>query len=253
MCCVDLTVLVTMPRLMMDYHHPAWDDVTGVDMKVLVLTGMPGSGKSESVKVAEEMGIPIHRMGDMVREMVRAKGFELNRANLASVANSERKRLGPDIWAKRTVRLIARAPIVVIDGARSLAEVDYFRKELGKSLLVLAVHSSPWTRWQRISRRHREDDPGTFEELRERDAQELRWGLGDIIATADVMLLNEGTKGHLRGQMRHLLLDLGSPPAAGGQPESGHGPPPGKAPSEQERPPKKALPEETTFSDVDEK
>jgi len=212
-----------MPKLKMGEDHSAGGAAKGVDMKVLVLTGMPGSGKSEAVKVAEEMGIPIHMMGDMVRDMVRAKGFELNRANLASVANSERKRLGPDIWAKRTVRVISRSPIVVIDGARSLAEVEYFRKELGTSLLVLAVHSSPWTRWQRISRRHREDDPRTFAELRERDAQELRWGLGDIIATADIMLLNEGSKGHLRGQMRHLLLDLGS--RGGCRPAAPHGRP----------------------------
>jgi len=226
----------------------------GVVMKVLVLTGMPGSGKSEAVKVAEEMGIPIQMMGDMVREMVRAKGFELNRANLASVANSERKRLGADIWAKRTVRVISRSPIVVIDGARSLAEVEYFRKELGTSLLVLAVHSSPWTRWQRISKRHREDDPRTFDELRERDAQELRWGLGEIIATADIMLLNEGTKGHLRGQMRHLLLDLGSPSPAGTEGETGRPPPAGGLPgSGSGRASETGQPGETTFTEVDER
>jgi dephospho-CoA kinase len=193
-------------------------------------------------------------MGDMVREMVRAKGFELNRANLASVANSERKRLGSDIWAKRTVRVISRSPIVVIDGARSLAEVECFRKELGTSLLVLAVHSSPWTRWQRISRRRREDDPRTFDELRERDAQELRWGLGDIIATADIMLLNEGTKGHLRGQMRHLLLDLGIPSPSGTEGEAGRPPPAGGPPgSGSGRASEPGRPGETTFTEVDER
>lgn len=219
-------------------------------MKVLVLTGMPGSGKSEAVKVAEEMGIPVHRMGNLVREMVMAKGFEVNRSNLASVGNSERKKLGADIWARRTVRTISKAPIVVIDGTRSLAEVDYFKKELGESLLVLAVHVSPWTRWQRISKRGREDDPRSFEELRERDAQELEWGLGEVIATADVMLLNEGPKGHLRGQMRRLLLDLGSPssdsPAGhAAQPTGGWGPPEqraGRCPD--------TAPEETTFTEV---
>jgi len=227
---------------------------SGGHMKVLVLTGMPGSGKTEAVKVAEEMGIPIHRMGDMVREMVRAKGFELNRANLASVANSERKRLGPDIWAKRTVRVISRSPIVVIDGSRSQAEVDYFRHELGTSLLVLAVHSSPWTRWQRISKRHREDDPRTFAELRERDGQELKWGLGDIIATADMMLLNESSKGHLRGQMRHLLLDIGSPSPAGGQADAGRMPLAGGTPGPAgEDRPAKTPGNETTFTEVNEK
>lgn len=195
-------------------------------MKVLVLTGMPGSGKSEAVKVAEEMGIPVHRMGDLVREMVKAKGFEVNRANLASVGNSERKKLGSDVWARRTARTITNAPIVVIDGARSLAEVEYFRKELGESLMVLAILSSPSTRWQRISKRGRDDDIKSLEELRERDGQELKWGLGEVIATADLMIVNESGKGHLRGQMRQVLLELGS--------HSSKGPP-----------------EETTFTEVE--
>jgi len=187
----------------------------GDKMKVLLLTGMPGSGKSEAVKVAEEMGIPVHHMGSLVREMVKAKGFEVNRANLQAVADSERKKLGSDIWARRSVRQVGAAALVVIDGTRSLDEVDFFRRELGQSLLVISVHASPRTRWERVSRRGRDDDPASLEEMRERDRNELRWGLGDVIATADVMLVNEESKGTLRAQMRRLLLDAGSPPAAG--------------------------------------
>jgi len=186
----------------------------GVVMKVLLLTGMPGSGKSEAVKVAEEMGIPVHHMGGMVREMVKAKGFEADRANMQAVADGERKKFGADIWARRTARLITSTPIVVIDGTRSLEEVAYFRKELGQALTVVCVHGSPRTRWERISRRGRGDDPRTFEELQMRDQNELRWGLGEVIATADVMLVNEEGKGTLRAQMRRLLLDAGSQPAA---------------------------------------
>lgn len=184
-------------------------------MKAMVLTGMPGSGKSEAVKVAEEMGIPVHHMGSLVREMVKAKGFEVDRANMQAVADGERRKLGADIWAKRTVRLLASAPMVVIDGTRSLQEVAFFRRELGPNLTVVCVHASPRTRWERISRRGREDDPRTFEELRERDQNELRWGLGEVIATADAMLVNEEGKGTLRAQMRRLLLDVESRPAAG--------------------------------------
>jgi dephospho-CoA kinase len=183
-------------------------------MKVIVLTGMPGSGKSEAVKVAEEMGIPVHRMGDLVREMVKAKGFEVNRANMQAVADGERKKFGPDIWARRTVRLIAEAPLLVIDGTRSLDEVEAFRRELGDRLLVACVHASRNTRWERIGRRGRPDDPRSFAELVERDQNELRWGLGAVIATADVMLVNEEGKGTLRAQMRQLLLDPSGPPAA---------------------------------------
>ena len=188
----------------------------GVVMKVLLLTGMPGSGKSEAVKVAEEMGIPVHHMGGMVREMVKAKGFEADRANMQAVADGERKKFGADIWARRTARVIAGAPMIVIDGTRSLEEVAFFRHELGTGLSVVCVHASPATRWERIARRGREDDPRTFEELRERDRNELRWGLGEVIATSDVMLVNEEGKGTLRAQMRRLLLDAGTRPA--GQP-----------------------------------
>jgi len=184
-------------------------------MKAMVLTGMPGSGKSEAVKVAEEMGIPVHHMGSLVKEMVKAKGFEVNRANMQAVADGERRKLGADIWARRTVRLLASAPMVVIDGTRSLQEVAFFRRELGPNLTVVCVHASPRTRWERIGRRGREDDPRTFEELRERDQNELRWGLGEVIATADAMLVNEEGKGTLRAQMRRLLLDVESRPAAG--------------------------------------
>ena len=194
---------------------PRVSNAQGVVMKAVVLTGMPGSGKSEAVKVAEEMGIPVHHMGSLVREMVKAKGFEVNRANMQAVADGERRKLGADIWAKRTVRLLAAAPMVVIDGTRSLQEVAFFRRELGPNLTVVCVHASPRTRWDRISRRGREDDPRTFEELRERDQNELRWGLGEVIATADAMLVNEEGKGTLRAQMRRLLLEIESRQAAG--------------------------------------
>jgi len=194
---------------------PRVSNAQGVVMKAVVLTGMPGSGKSEAVKVAEEMGIPVHHMGSLVREMVKAKGFEVNRANMQAVADGERRKLGADIWAKRTVRLLAAAPMVVIDGTRSLQEVAFFRRELGPNLTVVCVHASPRTRWDRISRRGREDDPRTFEELRARDLNELRWGLGEVIATADAMLVNEEGKGTLRAQMRRLLLEIESRQAAG--------------------------------------
>ncbi|MGQ9582713.1 MAG: AAA family ATPase [Thermoplasmatota archaeon] len=179
-------------------------------MRALVVTGMPGSGKSEAVRVAEEMGVPVARMGDMVREEVINRGFDITRANLASVASAARKKLGPDIWARRTLPRIPQAPLVVIDGCRSLEEADFLRRSLGRSVLVVAIHASPRSRWRRIKERGRRDDPASPEELRERDRQELEWGLGNLIATADVMLVNEGRKGSLRAQMRSLLLEFGA-------------------------------------------
>ncbi|HEC81032.1 MAG TPA: hypothetical protein ENI42_01220, partial [Thermoplasmatales archaeon] len=37
-------------------------------MKTIAFTGMPGSGKTEAVKIAKELEIPVIRMGDCVWE-----------------------------------------------------------------------------------------------------------------------------------------------------------------------------------------
>ncbi|RKX48292.1 MAG: hypothetical protein DRP25_07625, partial [Thermotoga sp.] len=110
-------------------------------MKVIAFTGMPGSGKSEAVKVAREMRIPVIRMGDCVWEEVRKRGLELNDENVGRIANEMREKYGKDIWAKRTFEKIDPSwDIVVIDGIRNIEEVDFFREKLGKDFTLIAIH-----------------------------------------------------------------------------------------------------------------
>ena len=46
-------------------------------MKVIGFVGLPASGKTEAAKVAQELGIPIIRMGDVVREEVKRRGLDI--------------------------------------------------------------------------------------------------------------------------------------------------------------------------------
>ena len=39
----------------------------------------------------------------------------------------------------------------------------------------------------------------------ERDSRELGWGLGEVIATADIMMINEGALGDLEREIVDLL------------------------------------------------
>src|SRR5436853_5546244 len=93
--------------------------------------------------------------------------------------------------------------LVVGVGWRS--ELEVFRLAFGDDLSVVAVHASPRTRYERMLRRRRTDDAGSIEAFRARDLRELSWGLGDVIATADVMLVNEGTLEEFRRQARTAL------------------------------------------------
>jgi dephospho-CoA kinase len=172
--------------------------------KAVCVTGMPGCGKEEFLKIAAEVGLPIIRMGDVVREEARKRGISLTDMGVGGMANEEREIHGADIWARRTLEQISNDR-VVIDGVRSPAEVEAFREAFGGCLIVVAIHASPRTRYERISSRRRKDDIATEEQLRSRDQRELRWGLGKVIALADYMIVNEGSLEDFRKEARDVL------------------------------------------------
>lgn len=72
-------------------------------MKLILVTGMPGSGKEELLRVADSSGIPYLRMGDAVRECYKGSDAYKRGLNVVEFADEERKQFGKDIWAKRTL------------------------------------------------------------------------------------------------------------------------------------------------------
>jgi dephospho-CoA kinase len=168
---------------------------------------MPGCGKEEVLAVAQTVGFSIVRMGDVVREEVRRRGLPISDASVGGLAHAERQTHGFGIWAERTVPRI-HGDHVLVDGLRGRAELEVFRGAFGDELTVIAVHASPKTRYERMLRRGRTDDAGTIEAFQARDTRELGWGLGDVIATADVMLVNESSLEALRGAAKVALERL---------------------------------------------
>ena len=176
-------------------------------LKILVTTGMPGSGKEEFLKCCLDRGAKVVRMGDMVREKAKEFGLDLSDTSVGSLADEERKRYGMDIWAKRTIPFVG-GDLVVIDGTRGPDEIKAFKSAFGDALKVVAIHASPDTRFERLKARGRRDSPRTPSEFDLRDHRELDWGLGDAIALADFMVVNEGTTDELRAEVDALMDEL---------------------------------------------
>jgi len=177
------------------------------DKKILVGTaGMPGAGKDTVKMVVQKLGLPVIVMGDEVRAEAKRKGLDITPENLGRLMLQMRRENGPAAVAKRCIPKIKaiKGPIVFIDGIRSLHEVEEFKREFS-DFRVLAVHASPKTRFKRLLKRGRSDDPQSWEGFVERDRRELKVGLGDVIATADYMLINEGTKRELEANLMRLL------------------------------------------------
>jgi dephospho-CoA kinase len=175
--------------------------------RVILVTGMPGCGKEEFVKVAQQENLPVVRMGDIVREEARARGLEPTDAAVGGLANEERRKHGYGVWAERTIPRIS-GEVAVIDGVRGRGEVEVFERAFGKNLVVVAVHASPFTRFERIRNRHRSDDILTQEEFDLREKRELGWGLGDVIASADYMIVNEDGIEDFREKAREVLARI---------------------------------------------
>ena len=175
--------------------------------RILCVTGMPGCGKEELLKVAESLGLPVLRMGDVVREEARRRGLPPTDAEVGGMANAERQKHGLGIWAERTIPQ-ATVQTTLIDGIRGAAEVAAFRAAWPGRVAVIAVEASPAVRYERVKNRARPDDSPTFEAFLERDRRELSWGLGDVIASADQHLRNEGSLEDFQREARDLLKRL---------------------------------------------
>lgn len=175
-------------------------------MDILCVTGMPGCGKGEFLTIAEKKSFKIVRMGDVVRDHARKLGLDSSDQSVGGLADKERREKGMDIWAVRTIPLMKNGPIVV-DGVRNKEEVEAFEREFGEVVKVVAIHSSQETRFERIRRRRRGDDAVFQEQFKERDRRELGWGIGEVIAMADYMIVNESSLGEFRTKVEEFLRE----------------------------------------------
>ncbi|HUW43236.1 MAG TPA: AAA family ATPase [Thermoplasmata archaeon] len=174
---------------------------------LILLTGMPGSGKEEFVKACLGRGIRVLRMGDFVRAEAKARGLDPTDENVGGLAQKMREEEGFDYWAKKTAEALDDR-LTLVDGLRGRAEYLLFHKRAKCGIAIVAIHSSPNVRYQRLVARARSDAPKSPDEFEQRDVRELRWGLGDVIARADYMIVNETSLEDLKAQVEAVLNDI---------------------------------------------
>lgn len=175
-------------------------------MKILLITGMPGAGKEELLNVARSMDIPFLRMGDIVREFHATSGAAEKGLSVGQVANGERELHGKDIWAKRAIERMS-GDLFLVDGCRSLDEVNSYRG-LSDNVYIIGIHAPRMTRYERLVKRGRDDAPKDIAEFDERDNRELGWGLGNVIALSDIMIINDSDLDSFKAKVRKELEAL---------------------------------------------
>jgi dephospho-CoA kinase len=180
-------------------------------MKVIGVVGLPASGKGEFSRIAEDLGVPVVVMGDVIRKSLFDRGLPPTDENLGEMSRALREEYGREAIALLCIPAIEAqdAPLVLVDGIRSDAEVALFRERF-EGFTLIGVEAPFTVRFQRLNDRKRSDDPDDEESMRARDARELGWGLGRALEMADVTLNNEGSIQEFRDEVRRILKDMGA-------------------------------------------
>ncbi|MCQ2977578.1 MAG: flagellar hook-basal body complex protein FliE [archaeon] len=178
-------------------------------MKVIGVTGLPGSGKGLIFDKAQEKGAIVVNMGDRIREVAAERG-----ADVGVTARKLREEQGQYIVAKLTIKKIQElleektdAKIILIDGIRSAYEVELFENSFD-DFVSIAIFASPKLRFERLQLRNREDDSSDYEDFKERDQRELEFGIGTVIATSDYLIKNETSLEDYEKEIEDLLNEL---------------------------------------------
>lgn len=173
---------------------------------VICITGMPGAGKSTASEVSANMGFEVFRMGDDVRMEAERRNLSPTDENLGLVMLQLRQSGGPvaiAILCKQRIEKESKSSFVLIDGIRNMNEFLEFKK-LGRAVLV-SVHASPERRFKFLTARGRADSPNSQHSFESRDRRELSVGIGESIALADEVVINNGSVEDLKKDVAELL------------------------------------------------
>ena len=200
--------------------------------KVLVLTGLPGSGKSVASEIAKTMNIPIIIMGNVIRRETAERGLEPNSRNIGMVAMDLREKFGDDVVLQRIWPIISEElkqnNLVIIDGMRSIAEKNALVQLMGFEPEILAILANEEIRNSRLIERKRSDDVDIIitkddkitkieikeeknQAISERDAREKGWGVESLLEQANYQMLNEESLDLFRISVKALLERLNNP------------------------------------------
>ncbi len=179
-------------------------------MRVLGTVGLAGSGKGELAAVAREHDIPVVTMGDVIRQACRDRGLD-PAENHGTVAKALRAENGPAAIAERSLPMVRDAvettDTVVVDGLRSMVEVEAFREAFGENFEIVSVEAPFELRAERLADRGRDASDGDLEALRARDERELNFGMGEVMQAADYRVDNTDSLEAFRARAHELLLE----------------------------------------------
>lgn len=177
-------------------------------MRIMGISGLPGSGKSLVSDIASKKGAVIVSMGDIIREEAKKRG-----ESTKETAQNLRAEFGQFIVSELTIKKIKKLQndgmenSIIVEGIRSPHEVDMF-KENFDNFIILSIFANPNLRFKRLQKRMREDDSKDYSEFKKRDQMELDFGIGNVISLSDKIIINESDLESYTEEINEFLEEI---------------------------------------------
>jgi dephospho-CoA kinase len=155
---------------------------------IIGIVGMPASGKTVVAEhLARKPGAMRIHLGDFVWDWLKRRGVKPSEETglMASLYLwAEYGDMPIAQWAINQIKKAKNKKLIIIDSLRTVEEARIFQLKFGNDFHVIAVLASPAVRLKRMQARAR-FGPLTKLEFRMRDREELRIGVGDLIASSN--------------------------------------------------------------------
>ena len=161
-------------------------------MKAISFTGLARSGKDTAADhLVEKHAFQKLVMSEELAEELLKEGKEDTKINRAHKGKDLRKKFGQDIVAKRVFEKALQRSLekVIFVGPRSVAEIEFFKKNI-PGFKLIAIKAEKEERFERRSHK----DGQTEEKFFERDRHDsTEFELEKVISMADTTIENNST------------------------------------------------------------
>ncbi len=175
--------------------------------RIIAITGLIGSGKDTVAEhIAEKYGYEIIDYANILREICKEEGLELTRDNLQNL----RLKYGNTFLAEEIVKRVKKSTSdkIVLTPLRRSEDFEIPQKEFGDIIMIL-VESDDRIRFERISKRGRENDPEDFEEFQRQAKRDADiYDFDKTFSYAKFKITNNGTTEDLKKEVDKVMEKL---------------------------------------------
>jgi len=179
---------------------------------IVGLSGLLASGKDTVADYLQNKeGFQHISLSEILREVIRDRGLEVNLENLTKVGNSLASNEGPQFLVEKALDRLDLSRDAVISSVRQPGEIERLKKE--QNFFMIFVVADSKTRFERLLKRNRLGDTKNFDdflkiEQKQMDGKSGGMDLNRCREMSDFVLSNNGTLEEFERKIADSLFEM---------------------------------------------